>query len=148
MPDFDVTDADFEGRVRASFARQRLMATLGATLTSVAAGEVEIVLPFREDLTQQHGYLHAGAVTAIVDSACGYAAMTLTPPGSEVLSIEFKINLVSPAKGELIVARARVVRAGRNITVCAGDAFSRTGAASEKLVATMLATMTVVRASD
>jgi uncharacterized protein (TIGR00369 family) len=138
-------DPDFESRVRASFARQRAMETIGARLTRVAAGEVEIELPFREDLTQQHGYLHAGVVTAVVDSACGYAALTLTPPGAEVVSVEFKINLLAPAVGELMTARARVVRAGRNVTVCAGDVFARRPG-GEKIVATMLATMMTVGA--
>ena len=140
MPDFDPQDPDYEARVRESFARQAAMATIGARLLRVAPGEVHVELPFRQDLTQQHGYLHAGMVTAVVDSACGYAAMTLTPPGGEVLSVEFKINLLSPAAGERFVARARVVRAGRNITVCAGDAFALKEG-GEKLVATMLATM-------
>ena len=144
MPDFDPVDPDFEARVRESFARQRVMQTVGARLTRVAPGEVEIELPFREDLTQQHGYLHAGVVTTVVDSACGYAAMSLTPPGGEVLSVEFKINLLSPATGESLVARASVKRAGRNITVCVGDAFA-VNEGREKLVATMLATMMTVR---
>ena len=144
MPDFDPVDPDFEARVRESFARQRVMRTIGARLTRVAPGEVEIELPFREDLTQQHGYLHAGVVTTVVDSACGYAAMSLTPPGAEVLSVEFKINLLSPATGERLFARAGVKRAGRNITVCVGDAFV-VNAGREKLVATMLATMMIVR---
>lgn len=147
MPDFIPQDADFETRVRESFARQRAMATVGARLVKVEAGAVEIELPFRDDLTQQHGYLHAGVVTAAVDSACGYAALSLTPPGAEVLSVEFKINLLSPAAGELLVARARVLRAGRNVTVCAGDAFMLTGA-REKIVATMLATMMTVKPSE
>ncbi len=144
MPDFVPSDTDFEARVRASFARQRVMETIGARLTRVAPGEVDIELPFREDLTQQHGYLHAGVVTTVVDSACGYAAMSLTPPGGEVLSVEFKINLLSPATGESLVARASVKRAGRNITVCVGDAFA-VNEGREKLVATMLATMMTVR---
>lgn len=146
MPNFDPADTDFEARVRQSFARQLVMRTIGATLLSVAPGEVTIELPFREDLTQQHGYLHAGIVTTVVDSACGYAAMSLMPPGAEVLSVEFKINLLSPAKGESLVARAGVKRAGRNITVCAGDAFA-VSEGREKLVATMLATMMTVRGS-
>src|ERR687893_331809 len=100
MPAFAPQDENFEARVRASFARQRLMETIGAELTTISAGEVEIALPFREDLTQQHGYLHAGVVTSIVDSACGYAAMSLTPADAEVLSVEYKINLLSPARGE------------------------------------------------
>ena len=140
MPDLIPQDADFETRVRESFARQRAMATIGAWLRWVAPGAVEIELPFRADLTQQHGYLHAGVVTAIVDTACGYAALTLTPPGAEVLSVEFKINLLSPAAGELLVARARVVRAGRNVTVCTSDAFMLANG-REKNIATMLATM-------
>jgi uncharacterized protein (TIGR00369 family) len=143
MKDFAPRDADYEARVRASFARQRVMATIGATLSRVAPGEVEIELRFREDLTQQHGYLHAGIVAAVVDSACGYAALTLAPAGAEVVSIEFKLNLLAPALGERFVARARVRRAGRNITVCAGDLFALKGDA-EKVVATMLATMMTV----
>ncbi len=143
-PDFEPRDPNFEARVRESFARQKAMETIGARLTRVAPGAVEIELPFREDLTQQHGYLHAGIVTAVVDSACGYAAMSLLPSGADVLSVEFKINLLSPAAGELLSARARVVRAGRNITVCAGDAIMRAGA-QEKIVATMLGTMMTVK---
>jgi uncharacterized protein (TIGR00369 family) len=144
MADFVPRDTDFEARVRASFARQRVMETIGARLSRVAPGEVEIELPFREDLTQQHGYLHAGIVAAVVDSACGYAALSLADAGAEVLSIEFKLNLLSPARGRCFVARARVKRAGRNVTVCAGDLYALEGA-SEKTVATMLATMMTVR---
>jgi uncharacterized protein (TIGR00369 family) len=141
---FEPQDSDFGARVRASFARQRLMETIGASLVRVSAGEVDVVLPFREDLTQQHGYLHAGIVTSIVDTACGYAALTLTPEGAEVVSVEYKINLVSPAVGERLIARARVLRPGRNLTVCAGDAFA-VDREKEKLVATMLATMMTMR---
>jgi uncharacterized protein (TIGR00369 family) len=145
MTDFAPQDTDFEARVRESFARQRVMGTIGARLARVAPGEVEIELPFREDLTQQHGYLHAGIVAAVVDSACGYAAMSLAPAGSEILSIEFKLNLLSPARGASFVARARVKRAGRNITVCTGDLYALDEGASEKTVATMLATMMTVK---
>ena len=137
---FEPRDPDYERRVRESFARQRAMATLGARLVRVAPGEVEVALAFDEALTQQHGYVHAGVVAAAADTACGYAALTLADAGSEVLSIEFKLNLLSPAAGESFVARARVLRAGRNVTVCAGDVFAAQGGA-EKLVATMLATM-------
>jgi uncharacterized protein (TIGR00369 family) len=145
MTDFAPQDTDFEARVRESFARQRVMGTIGARLARVAPGEVEIELPFREDLTQQHGYLHAGIVAAVVDSACGYAAMSLAPSGAEVLSIEFKLNLLSPARGASFVARARVKRAGRNITVCTGDLYALDEGAPEKAVATMLATMMTVK---
>ncbi|MGB7923770.1 MAG: PaaI family thioesterase [Pyrinomonadaceae bacterium] len=144
MPAFIPQDENFEARVRESFARQRLMETIGARLLKVAAGEVEIELAFREDLTQQHGYLHAGVVTSIVDSACGYAALSLTPAGTEVLSVEYKINLLSPAKGERMIARGRVVRAGRNLIVCMGDVFA-VNDGQEKMVSTMLATMMTIR---
>lgn len=123
-PGTDPSHADLEQRVRASFARQQLMRTLGASLTSVLPGVVEIELPFRDDLTQQHGYLHAAAITAIVDSACGYAAMTRMPPGTEVLSVEFKVNLLAPGRGERFGAVGRVVRAGRTLTVCTGEGFA------------------------
>ncbi len=144
MPRFVPLDPAFESRVRASFTRQRAMATLGAVLQRVDPGEVDILLPFRDDLTQQHGFLHAGVVTAVVDTACGYAALTLMPPGGAVLSIEFKVNLVAPAEGEEAVARGRVLKPGRTITVCAGDVLAR-ARGEERLVATMLATMMVVR---
>ena len=140
MADFEPRDADYGRRVRESFARQRAMETFGARLLRVAPGEVEIGVDFDEAFTQQHGYLHAGLVTAMVDTACGYAALSLTAPGAEVLSVEFKLNLLSPAAGRGFVARARVVRSGRNLTVCAGDFYALVDG-GEKLVATMLATM-------
>ena len=108
-------DPAFAVRVRASFERQRLMATIGARLVRVSPGEVDIEAPFGEGLTQQHGYLHAGIVTALVDSACGYSALSLAPPDSEVLSVEYKVNFLAPAQGERFVARGRVVRSGQKI---------------------------------
>jgi uncharacterized protein (TIGR00369 family) len=143
MSDFAAKDPKYDARVRESFARQRVMETFGARLMRVAPGEVEIELDFREELTQQHGYLHAGVIAAVVDSACGYAALSLAPAGAEVLSIEFKLNLLSPAAGESFAARARVVRAGRNVTVCSGDLYAQREG-REKLVATMLGTMMTV----
>ena len=98
-------DPDFERRVRASFARQRLMAMMGASLVRVEPGAVEIALPFHEDFTQQHGFLHAGAATSVVDSACGYAALSLMEPGAAVLSVEFKVNLLAPARTTRPTAR-------------------------------------------
>jgi uncharacterized protein (TIGR00369 family) len=130
-------------RVHASFAQQQVMATLGASLLSVQPGMVEIGIPFRADLTQQNKFLHAGIVTTILDSACGYAAMTMALDGANVLSVEFKVNLLSPAVGERFVARAQVKRAGKQITVCAADAFAL-NAGEEKLVATMLATIITI----
>lgn len=130
-------------RVRASFSAQRVMATFGASLTRVEPGTVEVEMPFRAELAQQHGYLHAGVVTAVLDSACGYAALSLMPPDAGVVSVEFKVNLLAPAAGELLVARARVVRSGRTLTVVSGDAFMKHGS-EERHVFTMLATMIAV----
>ena len=133
-------DPQFEARVRASFARQRAMDTIGATLARVEAGLVEVELPYRADLTQQHGFLHAGIVATILDSACGYAAFSLMAADVAVLTVEYKINLLRPAQGDRFVARGLVMRAGQTITVCSGDVLAHTGLA-EKLVATMLATV-------
>jgi uncharacterized protein (TIGR00369 family) len=140
-------DPNFEARVRASFGKQKLMSMIGAGLEKVAPGEVDIRLPFREDLTQQHGFLHAGTVAAVADSACGYAALSLMPPDAGVLSIEFKVNMLAPAKGDAIVARGQVIRTGRTIMVCRADVVSVTGG-DEKLVAAMQGTMMVVTGRD
>ncbi len=134
-------DATYEARVRDSFARQAFMTMLGAQLTRVAPGEVVIELPYREDLTQQHGFLHAGAVTSVVDSACGYAALTLMAPGSAVLSVEFKVNLTAPAAGTRFQAIGRVLRAGRTLTVCTGEMHALRDDGTESVVAVMQATM-------
>ncbi|HEX6188617.1 MAG TPA: PaaI family thioesterase [Pyrinomonadaceae bacterium] len=128
-----------------SFAQQPIMSLIGARLALVEPGIVEIELPFRADLTQQDGYLHAGVITTVADSAAGYAAYTLMPAGSRVLSIEFKVNLLRPARGELFVARAEVIKAGRTLTVVRADVFA-TGTNSQKdLVATMQGTMMCLR---
>jgi len=116
------------------------MATLGAEVVHVAAGEVDIALPFSERLTQQDGYLHAGVVAGVVDSACGYAALTTMDSDAEVLTVEFKINLLAPAAGERLVARGRVLRRGRTLTVCRGDALTIDDG-QERHVATLTATM-------
>jgi uncharacterized protein (TIGR00369 family) len=138
-------DPNYEARVRASFAKQQFMATLGASLTTVQPGEVSIELPFRADLTQQHGFLHAGVVTSIIDSACGYAALSLMPPDRGVLSVEFKVNLLAPARGSAFQARGRVVRGGRTLTVCTGELRVE---GSETVVAMMQATMMAVEGHD
>jgi uncharacterized protein (TIGR00369 family) len=116
------------------------MAAIGAEIVHVAAGEVDIALPFREQLTQQDGYLHAGVVAGATDSACGYAALTTMDAEAEVLTVEFKINLLMPASGDRLVARGRVLRTGRRLTVCRGDAFT-IGDGRETHVATLTATM-------
>jgi uncharacterized protein (TIGR00369 family) len=140
-------DPRVESRVRASFGKQRLMQTIGAVLEGVAPGRVAVRLPFREDLTQQHGFLHAGTVAAVADSACGYAALTSMPAEAAVLSIEFKVNMLAPAKGESIVARATVIRSGRTIVVCRADVYACSGD-QEKLIAAMQGTMMVVTGRD
>lgn len=132
-----------EERVRQNFSRQAFMSTLGAELTVVERGGVEIRLPFSPNLTQQNGYLHAGAITAVLDSACGYAALTMATEDKDVLSVEFKVNLLTPAAGKVFVARAQVKRAGRTLTVCTADAFAFSDG-KEKVVATMLATIIAV----
>lgn len=138
---FQPRDPGFEQRVRASFARQAAMRTLGAAVERVAPGEVELSLPFRDDLTQQHGFLHAGVVTAVVDSACGYAALTLMEPGAAVLSVEFKVQLLAPARGASFRALGRVVRAGRTLSVVTGELRSD----GDELVAMLTGTMMTVR---
>jgi len=127
-------------RIRDSFARQGLMATLGASLGAIAPGAVEIMLVPSPAISQQHGFVHAGAVSAIADSAAGYSALSLMPEGAGVLTTEFKINLVAPAVGERIVARGRVVKPGRTLTLTQSDVFAIVNG-EEKLVALLTATM-------
>ena len=115
---------DFEARVRDSFARQAIMELIGARLTRVEPGLVEIELPYRADLTQQHGFFHAGITSTIADSAGGYAAFSLMPAQASVLTTEFKINLLAPADGELLRARGRVIKPGRTLTVCEAEVFA------------------------
>lgn len=140
METFKPQDSGFEARVRASFARQQVMKTLGARLVAVEPGAIEIELPFRSDLTQQHGFLHAGIVTTIADSACGYAALSLMAPEAAVLTVEYKVNLLAPARGERVIARGSVVRPGRTLTVCQADVVAFDGG-RERPVARMLATL-------
>jgi|SRR5262249_44682119 len=135
----------FAQEVEASFVRQSLMALIGARLSLIEPGVVEITLPYRADLAQQNGYVHAGVVTAIADSAAGYAAYSLMPAGSSVLSVEFKVNLLRPARGAEFVARAEVIKAGRTLTVVRADVSALNGKADSELVATMQATMICLR---
>jgi uncharacterized protein (TIGR00369 family) len=131
---------DFEAVVRESFARQTFMAALGATLEEVGPGRIAIAAPFRAEHAQQNGFLHAGVLTSIADSACGYAALTLAPAGYDVLAVEFKINLLRPAVAPRVLARAEVIRAGRTLTVARADVFG-IGAEGEALVASMMSTV-------
>lgn len=122
---------DFAETLNGSLARQGVMRLLGAEISIAEPGEVELVVPFRTELSQQHGYFHAGITTTALDSACGGAALSLMPSGSEVLSVEFKVNLLAPAAGDRLVARGSVVRAGRTITVVRGDAYAVTGVGAD-----------------
>jgi len=134
----------FEERVRESFRRQAFMATLGADVAIEKKGQVEIRFPFHRSLTQQNDFVHAGAITSILDSACGYAALSVAPDNHDVLSVEFKVNLLAPAVGDEFCARAQVKRAGKTLIVCAADAYARKNG-QEKMVATMLATIMALK---
>jgi len=136
---------DLHQRIAASFNAQGLMTTLGARLVLVREGEVHIELPFSRHLTQQQGFVHAGAITSIVDNACGYAALTKSAPGCEVVTAEFKTNFMRPAVGERFLAVGRVQNAGRMLTVCTGEVRAFAGAGPDyKVVALMQATMVSV----
>jgi len=133
-------NASFVEEVRKSFAAQSVMQLIGAELTLIEPGVVELSLPYRKDLTQQDGFLHAGIITTIADSAAGYAAFSLMPAGSGVLSVEFKVNLLRPAQGERFLARAEVIKPGKTLTVVRADVFGIQGM-ERSLVATMTGTM-------
>jgi uncharacterized protein (TIGR00369 family) len=135
------TTEEMLARVRESFGRQGMMATLGVEVTAVEPGRVQMALPHDERFTQQHGFLHAGAVASVLDTACGYAAYSVMPPDASVLTAAFTINLLAPAAGERFVITGEVVRAGRTLVVCRGEAFAD---ASERPFAVMQATMTAV----
>lgn len=135
---------DFETRVRDSFARQKVMTAIGAELTRVNPGEVEIEMPFDVELTQQHGFLHAGIISTGLDSACGYAAYSLMPADAAVLTIEFKVNLLSPGRGERFLFRGMVTKPGRTIIVADGQAYAYDGEGEARMIATMTGTMMVV----
>ena len=129
-------DPDFASRIRESFGRQKAMALIGATLGKVAAGEVEISLPYRDDLTQQKGYVHGGILGMIADSACGYSAFSLMPADCSLVTVEYKINILTPAVGSL-VAKGQVVKPGRTLSVARAEVYSRDG----KHVASMQQTL-------
>lgn len=144
---FNTPDPFFETRVRASFAKQGAMQTIGATLAKVTAGEVEIHLPMNLGLTQQHGFLHAGMLSAALDSACGYACSTVMPADAGVLTIEFKVNLMAPGDGDSFILIGRVAKPGRTIVFAQGEAFA-VKAGQQKRIATMSATCMVVNGRD
>jgi len=140
MADFNPSDVNFAARVRKSFDRQQVMKTIGAKMIKIGAGEVQIEFLYDLAWTQQARYIHAGIITTIADSACGYAAYTLMPADSEVLSVEYKINMLSPAKGERFIAIGKVIKPGRTLTACRSEVMAY-DSGEEKLIATMQATM-------
>lgn len=149
-PQFEPRAADYRARVEDSFKRQPAMQTLGISLVDVAPGEVEFKLPYHTKLTQQHGFIHAGVMATALDSACGYAAFSLMPEDASVLTVEFKVNLLSPAKGDYFTISGRVVRPGKSITVSQGEAWAHNEGddknrdGERKLVAQMTATLMAV----
>ena len=140
MPGFEPSNPAYAARVQASFDRQKVMALLGAKLIRLAPGECEIHLPFKPELTQQHGYFHGGIIGTIADSAGGYAAFTLMPQDSSVLTVEYKMNLLAPGDGDLLIARGRVLKSGRTLVVAQVDAFVLKDG-RETLCATLLETL-------
>lgn len=144
---FQPKDPNYEQRVRASFERQAAMRTIGAFLTVIEPGEVALEMPFSAALTQQHGFLHAGMVATALDSACGYAAFTLMPHDAGILTIEYKINLLAPGRGQLFRMEAKVVKPGRTITLVEGRAFA-IDEGKDKLIATMTATEMAITGRD
>jgi len=140
-------DPTFEARIRTSFAKQGLMSTLGASLLRITPGVVEIAMPAGPSITQQHGFIHAGAVAAIADTAAGYAALSLMAPGVGVLTTEFKINLVAPAAGERVIAKGRVIKAGRTLTLAQAEVVA-VQSGEEKLVALLTATLMAIEKRD
>lgn len=140
---FEPIDARYRERVLGSFNRQKVMETLKVSLVSIVPGKVELEFPYQSDLTQQHGFIHAGIVSAVLDSACGYAAFSLMPADAAVLTVEFKINLMSPAKGDMFRAVGKVKKPGKIITVTEGEFFS-ISEAGMKLTASMVGTIMTV----
>lgn len=147
LPHFEPKDAGYAARVRDSFARQGAMATLGASLAQIEPGRVAIELAWAAGLTQQHGFLHAGMVATALDSACGYAGFTLMPADAGVLTIEYKINLLAPAKGQRFRMVGQVIKPGRTVTVTEGRAYAIDNG-REKLIATMGATLMTITGRD
>lgn len=140
MPRFEPKNPDYRAVAAATFDRQQAMRTLRVSIARLEAGEVDLSMPYSPDWTQQNGFVHAGIITAGLDSACGIAAFTLMPPGSDILTVEFKTNLLAPAKGERFAFRASVVKAGRTLTVCEARAFAEADGV-ESLIATMTGTL-------
>ncbi|UJW75743.1 PaaI family thioesterase [Rhizobium sp. SL42] len=143
----DIDSDTVDTRIRESFARQGAMETLGAELTRISQGVVEIELPFDQKLTQQHGFLHAGVISAALDTACSYAAYTVIEPDASLLTIEFKVNLMSPGRGDRFLFRGEITKPGSNIIVADGRGYALTDGPA-KLIASMTSTMMVIRGRE
>jgi uncharacterized protein (TIGR00369 family) len=141
---FSPQDPDFDRRVRASFARQLVMATLGIEISQLSPGAIELTMPYAAAYTQQHGFVHAGIVATALDSACGYSAFSLMPANAGVLTVEFKTNLLAPARGQRFLFQAQVVKPGKSLTFCEARALAEDGNADPRLVATMTATLMAI----
>lgn len=148
MTSFVPINPEFAARVRASFARQPFMTHLGAEIVHVAPGECDIAVAYRPELTQQHGFVHGGVLAAIADSAAGYAAFTLMPATASILTVEYKLNILRPGRGEAMIARGRVVKPGRTLTVVQADVFARHGGAEEIIVTSLQTLMRLDGKSD
>ena len=140
-PRFEPKNPDYRAVATATFDRQRAMQSLGISIARLEPGEVDLAMPYSEAWTQQNGFVHAGVITAGLDSACGIAAFTLMPADCDVLTVEFKTNLLAPARGVRFVFRAHVVKPGRTLTVCEAQAFAERDGGSENLIATMTGTL-------
>ena len=140
MPRFEPKNPDCRTVAAATFERQQAMRTLGISIARLDPGEVDLSMPYASEFTQQNGFVHAGIITAALDTACGIAAFTLMPEGTDVLTVEFKTNLLAPAKGERFAFRAHVIKPGRTLTVCEARAFAESGGV-ETLIATMTGTL-------
>ncbi|MFI5011066.1 MAG: PaaI family thioesterase [Hyphomicrobiales bacterium] len=149
MPSFEPKDRDYHEKAASVLERQAVMRTLGVAIIRIVPGEVELTMPYAEAFAQQNGFLHAGIVTTVLDTACGCAAFTLMPAGANVLTVEFKTNLLAPARGERFGFRAHVVKPGRTITVCDAQAFALNKGV-ERLIASMTGTLMAIfeRESD
>lgn len=147
MPRFEPKNPDYRSVAAATFERQQAMRTLSISIARLEPGEVDLSMPYSAEFTQQNGFVHAGIITAGLDNACGIAAFTLMPSGSDILTVEFKTNLLAPAKGDRFAFRARVVKPGRTLTVCEARAFAQTGGA-ESLIATMTGTLMALPRRD
>jgi uncharacterized protein (TIGR00369 family) len=141
---FSPQDPDFDRRVRASFARQQVMATLGIEIFRLSPGEIDLTMPYAAAFTQQNGFVHGGIVATALDSACGYAAFSLMPANAAVLTVEFKTSLLAPARGQQFIFKAQVLKPGKTLTFCEARALAKDGDAEPRQVASMTATLMAI----